>query len=68
MRLHAYLGGVLQNIGCEPILIPGVEVHVHMLYKLSRTVAIAALVEKGEDRSIEMDEGAGTGLGSEAKY
>ena len=47
-RLHAYMAGVLQNIGCEPILIGGVEDHVHILCNLSRTVAIAGLVEEAK--------------------
>ena len=45
-RLHAYMAGVLQNIGCEPILINGVEDHVHILCNLSRTMTIARLVEE----------------------
>jgi putative transposase len=45
-RLHAYMAGVLQKIGCEPILIGGVEDHVHVLCNLSRSVAIAELVEE----------------------
>ena len=44
-RLHAYMAGVLQAIGCEPILIGGGEDHVHILCNLSRTVTIAGLVE-----------------------
>ena len=44
-RLHAYMAGALQNIGCEPILINGVEDHVHILCNLSRIVTIAGLVE-----------------------
>ena len=44
-RLHGYMAGVLQAIGCEPILINGVEDHVHILCNLSRTVTIAGLVE-----------------------
>ncbi|MDB6149518.1 MAG: transposase [Chthoniobacter sp.] len=45
-RLHAYMAGVLQNLACEPILIGGAEDHVHILCNLSRTVAIAGLVEE----------------------
>ena len=44
-RLHSYMAGALQNIGCEPILINGVDDHVHILSNLSRTVTIAGLVE-----------------------
>ncbi len=46
--LHAYMAGVLQNIGCEPILINGVEDHVHILCNLSRTITIADLVEEAK--------------------
>ena len=47
-RLHAYMAGVLQRIGCEPILVGGVEDHVHLLGNLSRTVTIAELVEEAK--------------------
>jgi REP element-mobilizing transposase RayT len=47
-RLHAYMAGVLQNIGCEPILINGVEDHIHILCNLSRKVTIAGLVEEAK--------------------
>lgn len=45
-RLHAYMAGVLQHIDCEPILINGVEDHVHILCNLSRSLSIAGLVEE----------------------
>jgi REP element-mobilizing transposase RayT len=45
-RLCAYMAGILQNIGCEPILINAVEDHIHLLCNLSRTLAIAGLVEE----------------------
>ena len=50
-RRHAYMAGGLQNIGCEPILINGVEDHVHLLYNLSRTMTIAGLVEEAKKSS-----------------
>lgn len=45
-RLYAYMAGILQKIGCEPILINGVEDHVHCLCNLSRTLSIAELIEE----------------------
>jgi REP element-mobilizing transposase RayT len=42
------MSGVLQNIGCEPLPINGVEDHVHILGNLSRTVTIAGLVEEAK--------------------
>jgi putative transposase len=47
-RRHAYMAGVLQNLGCEPILINGVEDHVHILCNQSRTITIAGLVEEAK--------------------
>ncbi len=44
-RLFAYMAAVLQDIGCEPILINGVEDHVHVLCNFSRTITIAQLLE-----------------------
>ena len=40
------MAGVLQNIGCEPILINGVEDHVHILFELARTVSVSEAVEE----------------------
>ncbi|HEV7404930.1 MAG TPA: IS200/IS605 family transposase [Chthoniobacteraceae bacterium] len=45
-RLYAYTAGVLDRIGCEPILINGVEDHVHVLCNGSRTVTIADMIEE----------------------
>lgn len=30
-ELHRYLGGILTSLGCQPIIIGGVEDHVHLL-------------------------------------
>ncbi len=45
-RLHAYMAGILQELHCEPILINGVEDHVHVLCNLSRTLSLAKVVEE----------------------
>lgn len=44
--LHAYLAVVLQDLKCQATLINSVEDHVHLLFDLSRTVAISEVVEK----------------------
>jgi len=44
--LHAYLGGVLDTIGCPPMQVGGTEDHVHILYALSRTLTLANVTEK----------------------
>ena len=45
-ELHRYLGGILTNLGCQPILVGGVEDHVHMLSTLSRTCEAAEMVKE----------------------
>ncbi len=40
-ELHAYLASVLQNHQCAPLLIGGPADHVHALFLLSRTDALA---------------------------
>ena len=44
--LHAYLGGVLDTIGCPSIQVGGTDDHVHILYALSRTLTLATVTEK----------------------
>ena len=43
---HAYLAKVARNAGCECYRIGGVEDHVHLATRLSRTITIADVVEK----------------------
>jgi len=35
-ELHRYLGGILTNLECQPIIVGGVEDHVHLLLPLFR--------------------------------
>jgi REP element-mobilizing transposase RayT len=44
--MHAYLGGVLSNLGCQPIIIGGVADHVHILSALARTCSPADIVKE----------------------
>lgn len=44
-RLHAYLATCLQNAKSEPLIVGGVEDHVHLLFCLSRTSSIADVVK-----------------------
>jgi putative transposase len=43
--LHAYLAGAVRTAGCDCYRVGGVEDHVHLAIRLSRTVSIAALIE-----------------------
>lgn len=45
-QLFPYMGGVLRNIECPVLQIGGVEDHVHILLRISRTITLAQLVEK----------------------
>ena len=44
--LHRYMAAVLQDLGCQPVLINSVEDHVHILFELARTVAVSKTVEQ----------------------
>jgi putative transposase len=44
--LHAYLGSVSKQLDCIPLLIGGVEDHVHILARFSRTISQAEWVKE----------------------
>jgi putative transposase len=44
-ELFPYLVGVLQNQSCPSLQVGGFEDHVHLLFRLSRTMTIAKVVE-----------------------
>ncbi len=44
--LHAYLGSISKNLDCPPILVGGVEDHVHLLCRFGRTIAQAEWVKE----------------------
>ena len=43
---HRYLGGILKRLDCQPIIVGGVEDHVHLLCVLARTVPAAEMVKE----------------------
>ena len=45
-ELHRYLGGILKELECQPIMVGGVEDHVHLLSALSRTCTPAEMVKE----------------------
>jgi putative transposase len=45
-RVHAYLKGVCENQGCPSLRIGGVEDHVHILCRLSKTLDVATLIRE----------------------
>ncbi len=45
-ELHSYLGGICNNLGCQPIKVGGCADHVHILCLLSKRVTLTKLVEE----------------------
>src|SRR5881392_300898 len=44
--LHSYLGGVTKQLDCPPILVGGVEDHVHLLARFGRSITQAEWVKE----------------------
>jgi putative transposase len=47
-ELHRYIGGILTQLDCQPIIVGGVEDHVHFLCALSRTCEAAAMIKEAK--------------------
>lgn len=47
-ELHHYLGGILAKHDCQPLIIGGVEDHIHILSTLSRTCGAAEMVKEAK--------------------
>ncbi len=45
-ELHCHLGGILANHECQPLIIGGVEDHVHLLSTLVRTCQASEMVKE----------------------
>jgi REP element-mobilizing transposase RayT len=45
-QLHQYIGGILGKLDCQPIIVGGVDDHVHILCSLSRTQEPSAMVKE----------------------
>ena len=43
-EVHRYLGGICKNMDAPPFAVGGVEDHVHILCRLSRSVSVADFV------------------------
>lgn len=44
--LHAYMAATLNNIQCPVVLMNSIEDHVHILFRLGRTITISSAVEE----------------------
>jgi putative transposase len=47
-ELHRYIGGILAQLDCQPIIVGGVEDHAHFLCALSRTCEAAAMIKEAK--------------------
>ena len=43
-RIHAYLGGIINNLGGIPIIVGGIDDHIHILTSLPKTMALTDFV------------------------
>jgi REP element-mobilizing transposase RayT len=44
--LHAYLGGISKTLDCAPIIVGGMEGHVHLLARFGRSISQAEWVKE----------------------
>ncbi|MEI7833164.1 MAG: IS200/IS605 family transposase [bacterium] len=45
-EMHKYMGGILRNLDCSPILINSVVDHAHLLFRLSNSWALAYVIKE----------------------
>jgi REP element-mobilizing transposase RayT len=45
LEVHAYLGGTLRSLECDPVQVGGVENHVHVLCGLSKKISLCDLIK-----------------------
>ncbi|BCU76885.1 transposase [Luteolibacter sp. LG18] len=45
-EMHAFLGGISRQLDCPPIIVGGVEDHVHLLARQARTISQADWVKE----------------------
>jgi putative transposase len=50
-ELFSYLGGICKNLECNPIQVGGHGDHVHILFLLSKKIALMNLIEKVKSNS-----------------
>ena len=50
-ELHAYLGGICNQLECQTIKVGGYTDHIHILCKLSKKIALMKLVEEVKSHS-----------------
>lgn len=61
-ELFAYTAKILQDLECPPMLLNGVEDHIHLLFGLSRKTSVMDLVETIKKQSSKWVKTKGSGL------
>lgn len=62
-RVHAYLATVLKNQDCPAVKVGGTSDHVHLLFRLSKNLALAKVVEEVKTSSSKWIKAHERGLG-----
>ena len=45
-ELHSFLGGTSKTLGCPPLIVGGVEDHIHLLARFGRTITQAEWIKE----------------------
>lgn len=45
-ELHAYMGGILNSLGCPVIIVGGMSDHVHLLFCMNRKKSVSDIVKE----------------------
>jgi putative transposase len=48
IELHNYIGGILNRLDCQPVIVGGVEDHIHLLCALSRTCQPSEMIKEAK--------------------
>ena len=69
-RLHAYLAGSFNATGCAAVQVGGMPDHIHVLFRLARTVTISDVVKNAKVESAKWmkDEGGVADFAWQAGY
>lgn len=55
-KVHEYISGILNNIMCKPLIVGGVEDHVHLMFELGKncsTSEVARIVKTNSSKWIK---------------
>ena len=69
-RLHAYLAGTFNAMGCTAVQVGGMPDHIHILFRLSRTMTVSDAVKNAKVESAKWmkDEGGVARFAWQAGY